>query len=83
MKKNAKVIWLKASPEILLARITADTATAATRPNLTAIGGGGGLEEIKALLEERSPLYKAAADSSLDVGYLTVDAAIGYLVRMV
>lgn len=60
---RGKVIWLMASPETLLARISADPATGARRPNLT---GQGGLAEIRELLAQREPIYKAAADLVVD-----------------
>jgi shikimate kinase len=57
------VVWLEASPETLWERITADPASAERRPNLT---GQGGLAEIRALLDERTPLYRQCADLALD-----------------
>jgi shikimate kinase len=57
------MIWLQASPEALLARINSDATTAARRPNLT---GQGGLDEIRTLLAERTPLYAACADLTID-----------------
>jgi shikimate kinase len=67
---NGKVIWLKASPEQLLARIQADPTTAERRPNLTPQGG---LEEIRKLLAERMPLYAACANLAVDVEQKTPD----------
>src|SRR3954447_23715424 len=57
------IVWLKASPEALLARIQADATTAARRPNLTA---DGGLAEIRALLAERTPIYESCAALTID-----------------
>ncbi len=57
------VVWLQASPEALLARIDADPTTHQRRPNLT---GQGGLAEIRALLDERTPLYRQCADLAID-----------------
>lgn len=56
------VIWLKAKPETIAARIAADPVTAARRPNLTSAGG---MDEIRQLLAAREPLYREAA--SLEV----------------
>ena len=64
------VIWLQASPETLFARINADPATEERRPNLTAQGGVG---EIRALLEERTPQYRASAHLTVDVNRLDPD----------
>jgi shikimate kinase len=60
---RGQVVWLKASPETLHARIAADPTTGARRPNLT---GQGGLAEIRQLLAEREPIYRACADLVLD-----------------
>jgi len=60
---RGKVVWLKAAPETLAARIAADPTTAARRPNLT---GQGGLDEIRQLLAEREPIYQACADLAVD-----------------
>jgi shikimate kinase len=78
-KKSGKIVWLQASPEALYARIQADTATNENRPNLTAAGG---LEEVRTLLEGRTPIYQAAADLTLDVTYLSVEDAAKRLVTL-
>lgn len=68
LKRSGKVVWLRARPETLLARIQADPTTADRRPQLTSTGG---LEEIKRLLAERTPLYATCADYVVDVDELT------------
>jgi shikimate kinase len=60
---RGKAVWLKASPEALFRRISSDATTPERRPNLT---GQGGLAEIRTLLAERTPLYAAAADATID-----------------
>jgi shikimate kinase len=60
---RGKFIWLQAEPGILWSRIVGDSTTAARRPNLTA---GGGPDEIRRLLAERTPLYGACADLTID-----------------
>ncbi len=62
--KSGKVVWLRARPETLLARIEADATTAQRRPNLTSAGG---LAEIEGLLSVRTPVYAACADYVVDV----------------
>ena len=64
------VVWLQASPETLFARINADPATEQRRPNLTAQGG---VEEIRTLLAERTPKYRACANLTVDVNRLDPD----------
>jgi shikimate kinase len=60
---RGKIVWLQVSPEVLAARIEADATTAERRPNLT---GEGGLAEIRTLLAERTPLYAACADLTVN-----------------
>jgi shikimate kinase len=60
---RGKIVWLRAAPETLAARIAADPTTGARRPNLT---GQGGLDEIRQLLAQREPIYQACADLVLD-----------------
>ncbi len=56
---RGKTVWLQASAETLFARINGDPTTADRRPNLTATGG---IEEVRRLLAERTPLYEQCAD---------------------
>ncbi|MDX1948342.1 MAG: shikimate kinase [Pirellulaceae bacterium] len=55
-------VWLRAAPEVLHERIHADPLTGERRPNLT---GMGGLDEIRTLLAQRTPLYEACAQWSV------------------
>jgi shikimate kinase len=57
------VVWLNSSPETAWERLRADPTTAARRPNLTAAGG---LDEVRALMAAREPLYREAADLVAD-----------------
>jgi len=65
LKASGFVVRLAAPPEVLWARICADTATAARRPALTSSGGEA---EVRALLAAREPLYRATADFAVDCG---------------
>lgn len=64
------IVWLKASPETLHARIIADPTTGERRPNLTAQGG---VAEIRELLEQRTPLYRLCAGMTVDADRLAPD----------
>lgn len=75
-----KVVYLHSTPETLYGRISADPATQATRPNLTAAGG---LEEVKHLLAVREPLYREVMTAELDVTNLSPDEAVKYIARLV
>ncbi|HEV7226467.1 MAG TPA: shikimate kinase, partial [Pirellulales bacterium] len=63
LAERARVVWLQASVETILARVAADSATAARRPNLTT---GGGRAEVVQLLAEREPLYRQCAELAID-----------------
>jgi shikimate kinase len=63
MRANGKVVWLKARPETILARMSGDPTTAGRRPNLTERGP---LEEIIQLLEQREPIYRESAHLQAD-----------------
>lgn len=65
LRATGFVVWLTADPETLWRRIVTDPTTGDRRPNLTA---GGGLDEVRAVLAAREPLYRGAA-------HLTVAAA--------
>ena len=61
LKKNGKILFLRANAETLLKRLSGDTA----RPLLQ---GQESLEEkINRLLKERTPAYERAADYTVDV----------------
>ena len=57
------VVWLKASVETILSRISGDPTTADRRPNLT---NQGGRTEIEELLAVREPIYRACATLEVD-----------------
>ena len=71
------VVWLQASPQTLSTRIAADPTTGERRPNLT---GQGGLDEIRTLLDQRTPLYQACADLIVDADGQTPDEIAGTIV---
>jgi shikimate kinase len=70
--KSGFVVWLQATPEAAFARLQSDPTTASRRPNLTSTGG---IEELRTLIAAREPLYRDAADFTLDTAYLSPDAA--------
>lgn len=63
MKRAGFVVWLVAAPETIRQRIDADPGTASRRPPLT---GHDAITEIRTLLAEREPLYRACADLVVD-----------------
>lgn len=75
-----KLIYLRCDPQVLLERVQNDPKSAATRPNLTALGGG--IEEIKHMLSQREPIYRQVMSAELDVTHLTPEEAVVYIVRL-
>jgi len=75
---SAVRIYLYCEPEELHRRIQADTESARTRPNLTHLGGG--IEEIKAVLDERDPVYRAVADKVFDVTHIEPKTGLRHLI---
>jgi shikimate kinase len=63
MKRSGKVVWLKAQPETILARMSGDQTTLGRRPSLTEKGP---LDEIVHLLGQREPIYRESADLEVD-----------------
>lgn len=75
-----KLIYLRCDPEELLRRTLADPRSVETRPALTALGGG--IEEVRHLLEQREPVYRSVMDAELDVTALSADEAVTHIARM-
>jgi len=63
IRAHGRVVWLRASPETIHARMIGDATTASRRPNLT---DRGPLDEIRHLLSAREPAYRAAAHLAVD-----------------
>lgn len=70
MRAAGRVVWLKARPETILARMSGDATTAGRRPDLT---DRGGLEEILHLLKQREPIYRESAHLEVDTEGKTPD----------
>ncbi len=76
---NTVRIYLKCSAEELYRRISSDKQSAATRPALTAFGGG--LEEVNAMLAQREPVYLEVADHVFDVTDIEPEAGLRHLIK--
>jgi len=76
---DAKRLYLHCQPAVLAERIAADAASAATRPDLTGLGGG--VEEVEAVLREREPVYRAVADEVFDVSHTNLDEAVRHIIQ--
>lgn len=73
LKKKGSVIWLTAGLDVLCSRIRGDQQTDALRPSLT---GNDVCQELEDILAERSPLYEAAADYTIDTGAMDITSAV-------
>ena len=63
IRKNGRVVWLKASAKNLYSRIYADKSTTDRRPALSKLSG---LDEIQQILAVREPIYERAANHSVE-----------------
>lgn len=64
ISNSGKTAWLRAAPETLWQRISADAMSAQRRPDLTEFGG---LAEVELLLASRCPAYERCAEYTIDV----------------
>ncbi len=71
MAGSGTVVWLRAAPAVIAARLAADTAGADQRP---ALDGGDALSEVAGILSRREPLYRGAAHLAVDTDDLAVEA---------
>jgi shikimate kinase len=76
---DTRRIYLKCDADVLFQRISADSQTAKTRPALTNLGGG--IEEVRAVLAQREPVYEAVADKVFDVTHLSPPDAVRYIIE--
>ncbi len=76
LKKNGKIIFLRASVETLLSRVRADE----TRPLLK--DNGKIAEKLGELLVERTPVYEAVADGIVDTDGKSVDEVADAVIRL-
>jgi shikimate kinase len=78
LRQSGKVIWLTATPETILRRLTNDAASKTMRPNLTSLPMK---DEIAAVLEQRIPLYGETAHETIDTDSLTTDEIVDVILR--
>jgi len=78
MKKNGRIIWLKASSETIKARMLQDQTSEALRPALTSTDS---ISEIEETLAERVPLYQHAMDFSVDTDNVRLDAIADFIIE--
>lgn len=76
LRRNGRLFWLRASIPVIVARIESGTE----RPALTA--GNSFTEEVEEVLQERTPLYDAAANYRIDTDRITPEQAADEVARL-
>ena len=77
LKKESLLVYLKASPEVILRRTSSDTSE---RPLLKADNRA---LAVKELLRFRKPFYERAADITIDTSRLDVDSVVAQIISKV
>ena len=76
LRRNARVVWLKASVPTIVGRIQGDTE----RPALTA--GKSFTEEVTEVLERRSPKYREAAHFEIQTDELNPEQVVDRILEL-
>lgn len=76
-KRNGTLVWLTASADTITQRIGGDTQ----RPSLT--GTKSFIEEIRDVLQERTPKYQAAADHTVPTDNRTIDQLVEQIIALI
>jgi shikimate kinase len=76
LRRNGFLIWLTAPPAVIIERIQGETQRPALTPGKTF------LEEVRDVLAEREPLYRAAADAVVDTSGVAPEEICAGIVRM-
>ena len=79
LRQSGRVIWLTATPDTILYRITDDAASQTMRPNLTALPMQ---QEIISVLGQRKPLYAETAHETIDTDSRTSDEIVELILTM-
>jgi shikimate kinase len=75
MKCSGRIVWLTADAETIHQRVLGDDTSSTRRPPLTT----GGIAEIRQLLAQREPHYRACAGLSVDTSRRTPDEVAAYI----
>ncbi|MDZ4782347.1 MAG: shikimate kinase [Planctomycetia bacterium] len=77
LARHGRFVWLHATAETIQDRLRIDVTTAARRPSLT---GMSELDEIRTLLAERSPIYAALAELTVDTEAKSIEVLASEIV---
>lgn len=78
LQATGTLIWLTAPAQVLWERISQDPTT--TRPDLTPTGG---LPEVRQILAQREPTYRAVADLILNTDHQTLDQVVEAIISSI
>lgn len=78
LKRNAWIVWLHGTPEVLKERMDKEQRSGKIRPSLT---GADPLEEIEEVLSIRKPLYEQAGDLTVDTSSLSPREAAALIIE--
>jgi len=78
LKENGWIVWLKGESEVLKARMDNEQKSGKIRPSLT---GADPLEEIKQVLEARTPLYEQASNLMVDTTTLSLREVTSSIIK--
>ena len=69
LRRNGWIVWLKGNAELLKKRMDREQRSGKIRPSLT---GAGPLDEVKEVLNTRTPYYQKARNFMVDTSHLPV-----------
>jgi shikimate kinase len=78
LKRNAWIIWLNGTPEVLAQRMAKDQAKGKARPSLT---GTDAIKEIAEVMADRRSYYEQAGNFKIDTSTLSIGEAADLIVR--
>lgn len=70
IRNLGKTVWLQATPETILDRISNDSTTQSRRPKLSKLGD---MEEIRSILDTRIPWYNEVADLAVSTDGVSME----------
>jgi shikimate kinase len=78
LKRAGRIVCLTADADTIHQRMHQDSCSASRRPPLTV---SGGLDEVRQLLAQREPHYRACADLTVDTTGRTPDDVATYIIK--
>lgn len=78
LRESGHVIWLTASPELIIKRMQTDSDNLEQRPSLT---GKGMINEVEEVLKERDPLYRSVAHQVVDTDGMDIDQLLEFIIN--